>query len=307
MSTTPKDGLLRLDGLGHGQRDRLAFIEFRLMFTGEVNRTHVSDRFRIALSGVSRDLALYKEIAPKNLMLDGSSKTYRITPEFAPVFRHDPKQVLSSITQGVGASGVANEGFSALLPCEYPAALSLPTIEVLAPICRAIYSKTPVSVMYHSMSSEPSQRVLIPFAVVDTGLRWHVRAFDRKSGEFRDFVLTRMTQVQAMPHEAVAVHERSDRDIQWTRVVELALIPHPRLAKPQVIEMDYAMQEGFLTVRARAAVAGYMLLRWGVDCSTDRHLQAEDIRLALRDPMVLYGVANATLTPGYQKIGGRHE
>lgn len=101
MSTTPKDGLLRLDGLGHGQRDRLAFIEFRLMFTGEVNRTHVSDRFRIALSGVSRDLALYKEIAPKNLMLDGSSKTYRITPEFAPVFRHDPKHVLSSITQGV--------------------------------------------------------------------------------------------------------------------------------------------------------------------------------------------------------------
>jgi hypothetical protein len=39
------------------------------------------------------------------------------------------------------------------LPCESPAALSNPQMEVLAPICRAIHAKRPVAIHCHSMSS----------------------------------------------------------------------------------------------------------------------------------------------------------
>ena len=38
------------------------------------------------------------------------------------------------------------------------------------------------------MTSGKTQRVIVPFALVDTGLRWHVRAYDRKRNGFRDFL-----------------------------------------------------------------------------------------------------------------------
>ena len=172
-------------------------------------------------------------------------------------------------------------------------------MEVLAPICRAIHARRPVAIRYHSMSSGESERVIVPFALVDTGLRWHVRAFDRKSGEFRDFVVTRIEEPSLLDEEPKP-HERPENDIQWTRIVELELVPHPRLARPEIIRMDYGMKEGSLKLRVRAAVAGYMLLRWSVDCSPDHSLTEEQYRLWLADPLALYGVENAKLAPGYR-------
>lgn len=148
------------------------------------------------------------------------------------------------------------------------------------------------------MSSGESERVIVPFALVDTGLRWHVRAFDRKSGEFRDFVITRI-EVPVLLDEEPKTNERSDNDIQWTRIVELEFVPHPRLSRPEIIRMDYAMKDGSIRMRVRAAVAGYMLLRWSVDCSPNHSLQEEQYRLWLSDPLALYGVENAKLAPGY--------
>ena len=104
-------------------------------------------------------------------------------------------------------------------------------MDVLAPVCRAIHAKRPVAIRYHSMSSGESERVIVPFALVDTGLRWHVRAFDRKSGEFRDFVVTRIEAPTLLDEEPQA-NERPDNDIQWTRIVELDFVPHPRLDRP---------------------------------------------------------------------------
>ncbi|WP_445923556.1 WYL domain-containing protein, partial [Klebsiella pneumoniae] len=115
------------------------------------------------------------------------------------------------------------------------------------------------------MSSGETERIIVPFALVDTGLRWHVRAFDRKSGEFRDFVVTRIEAPILLDEEPKA-NERSDNDIQWTRIVELDLVPHPRFARPEVIKMDYGMTNGSIKMRVRAAVVGYMLLHWSVDC-----------------------------------------
>jgi predicted DNA-binding transcriptional regulator YafY len=177
-------------------------------------------------------------------------------------------------------------------------------MDVLAPVCRAIHAKRPVSIRYHSMSSGESRRVIVPFALVDTGLRWHVRAFDRKSGEFRDFVLTRIEAPTLLDEEPKA-DERPDNDIQWTRIVELDFVPHPRLERPEIIRMDYGMTDGPIRMRVRAAVAGYMLLRWSVDASPDHSLKEEQYRLWLSDPLALYGVENAKLAPGYRAPKGK--
>lgn len=287
----------RVESLSHAQRERLAYIDFRLYFFGEIGRPDLIERFGVAPAGATRDLALYREIAPQNITFDGSNKIYRIGQAFSSLFDHASQRVLSALALGFG-DGV-NGATQPLLPCESPTALSNPRMDVLAPVCRAIHAKRPVAIRYHSMSSGESERVIVPFALVDTGLRWHIRAFDRKSGEFRDFVVTRI-EAPTLFDEEPQPNERPDNDIQWTRIVELELVPHPRLARPDIIRMDYGMKEGSLKLRVRAAVAGYMLLRWSVDCSPDHRLKEEQYRLALSDPLALYGVENAKLAPGYQ-------
>lgn len=287
----------RVGSLSQAQRERLTYLEFRLHFMGEIGRPDLSSRFGVAPAGATRDIAMYRQLAPQNIDFDNSSKTYRISKEFAPIFEHSSQRVLSALSLGFG-DGVDGEPRS-LLPCEFPAILSCPRMEVLAPICRAIHAKRPVAIRYQSMSSGESERVIVPFALVDTGLRWHVRAFDRKSGQFRDFVITRIQNPTPLDDQSPA-HERMDADIQWTRIVELDLVPHPRLNRPEIIQMDYGMQGGSLRMRVRAAVAGYMLLRWSVDASPDHSLKEEQYRLWLSDPLALYGVENAKLAPGYR-------
>ena len=287
----------RVESLSHAQRERLAYIDFRLYFFGEIGRPDLIERFGVAPAGATRDLALYREIAPQNITFDGSNKIYRIGQAFAPLFDHSSQRVLSALALGFG-DGV-NNAMQPLLPCESPTALSNPRMDVLAPVCRAIHAKRPVAIRYHSMSSGESERVIVPFALVDTGLRWHVRAFDRKSGEFRDFVLTRIEAPTLLDEEPQA-NEQPDNDIQWTRIVELDFVPHPRLERPEIIKMDYGMTDGSIRMRVRAAVAGYMLQHWRVDCSPDHRLKEEQYRLWLSDPLALYGVENAKLAPGYQ-------
>jgi hypothetical protein len=287
----------RVENLSHAQRERLAYIDFRLYFFGEIGRPDLIERFGVAPAGATRDLAMYREIAPQNITFDGSNKIYRIGQAFSPLFDHASQRVLSALALGFG-DGV-NGATQPLLPCESPTALSNPKMNVLAPVCRAIHAKRPVTIRYHSMSSGESERVIVPFALVDTGLRWHVRAFDRKSGEFRDFVITRMEAPTLLDEEPKA-NERPDNDIQWTRIVELDFVPHPRLSRPEIVRMDYGMTDGSIRMRVRAAVAGYMLLRWSVDASPDHSLKEEQYRLWLSDPLALYGVENAKLAPGYQ-------
>lgn len=286
----------RVESLSHAQRERLAYIDFRLYFIGEIGRPDLSSRFGVAPAGATRDLALYREAAPQNIEFDGSGKIYRISRRFVPVFEHAPQRVLSALSLGFGEG--LNGDSQPLLPCESPAALSSPRMDVLAPICRAIHAKRPVAIRYHSVRSGASERVIAPFALVDSGLRWHVRAFDRKTGEFRDFVITRIEAPRTLD-EDVKAGERPDDDIQWTRIVEIELVPHPDQPRPEITARDYGFTGDALALKLRAATAGYMLRRWSVDCSPDHRLRGPEYRLWLKDHLALYGVKNALLAPGY--------
>ncbi|BBQ24756.1 hypothetical protein WP2W18C05_09720 [Aeromonas sp. WP2-W18-CRE-05] len=63
--------------------------------------------------------------------------------------------------------------------------------------------------------------------------------------------------------------------------------------------MDYGMVDGKRDVQVRAALAGYLLNYWNVDCSPEHNLPAERHPLALNNQATLYGVENLMLAPGY--------
>lgn len=283
------------------QLERLSYIDFRLYFLGQLRRSDLVTKFGMGPAGATRDIAQYREAAPGNLDFDGTRKLYLPSASFTPLFDHAPQRVLSALAQGFG-QGAAEE-LSPLLRCETPAALSVPRMAVLAPVTRAIHCGKALRLVYHSLSGEPGERELVPFALVDSGVRWHVRAFDRKSAEFRDFVLTRIESPVVIEDSGVGREETAEHDVQWSRIVELELVPHPSHPRPEVIRRDYDMPGGVLRLKVRAANVGYMLRRWNVDCSPDHSLRGPEYALSLTDPLVLYGAANALLAPGYQAPG----
>lgn len=285
--------------LSQAQRDRLAYIELRLWFVGDIRRQDLVSRFDIQTAAATRDLGLYKELAPTNIEYDSRAKIYVTGSRLVPLFDFPPERVLTWLAEGFGdGEPIRSEtGIS----CDIPSKLGQPALATLAAITRAISQQCPLKIRYHSISSGESEREIVPFTLLDNGLRWHTRAFDRKSGEFRDFVLTRIQQPEVLKGSPVAAQERPDQDIQWTRIVELELVPHPDKARPEITHLDYQMVEGVMRLKLRAAIVGYVLLKWMVDCSPDHSLQGAEYRLWLKDPLVLYGVSNANLAPGYRK------
>ena len=288
----------QLDDLTQPQRDRLAFVELRVRFIGDIRRQDLVSRFGIQSAAATRDLAIYKELAPGNIDYDTKAKCYVLGEDFKPLFDFPPERVLSWLTQGFG-DGEPSQ-LKAWVASEIPSRLTHPDLDVLACVTRAIHQECPIRVKYHSISSGQTERQIVPFALIDNGLRWHVRAFDRRSQEFRDFVITRIKGPVLLRDEEVQAHERGDQDIQWTRIVELELIPHPDQPRSEVTEMDYGMRDGVLRMKLRAATAGYILRKWSVDSSPDHSLRGPEYRLWLKNPLALYGVRNAVLAPGYR-------
>jgi len=292
-----------LAGLPKVQADRLAYIEFRLLFLGELRRQDVMERFQTGSAGATRDLAMYKQLAPDNLEFDSTAKMYRPARAFRPIFVHEPGRVLTALSQGYGE--VATDRQYPLVACEVPAQPGTPQLEILSAVSRAIHRRKPLRVTYVSNTSGRSDREVVPLALVNTGARWHVRAYDRKSQEFRDFVLTRFAKATLLEDGKTHGNETADKDVQWSRIIELELVPHPSVRRPEVVKMDYQMPGGVLKVRARAANVGYMLRLWSVDCSPDHSLVGPEYTLWLRDPLVLYGADTAHLAPGYKAPAAR--
>lgn len=286
-----------LTDLTQPQRDRLAFVELRVRFIGEIRRQDLVSRFGIQSAAATRDLALYKELASGNIDYDSKGKSYVLGPDFHPVFDFPPDRVLSWLTQSFGDGEPVR--LKAWITSETPSRLTQPDLDVLASVTRAIHQECPLVIEYYSITSGRAEREIVPFALLDNGSRWHVRAFDRKSQEFRDFVITRIKNPVVMKGTKVQPHEQSNQDIQWTRIVELELVPHPDQPRPEITEMDYSMDSGVLRMKLRAATAGYILRQWSVDCSPDHSLRGHEYRLWLKDHLALYGVKNALLAPGY--------
>lgn len=287
-----------LTDLTQPQRDRLAFVELRVRFIGEIRRQDLVSRFGIQSAAATRDLALYKELASGNIDYDSKGKSYVLGPDFHPVFDFPPDRVLSWLTQSFGDGEPVR--LKAWIASETPSRLTQPDLDVLASVTTAIHQECPLAIEYYSITSGRAEREIVPFALLDNGSRWHVRAFDRKSQEFRDFVITRIKNPVVMKGAKVQPHEQSNQDIQWTRIVELELVPHPDQPRPEITEMDYSMQGGVLRIKLRAATAGYILRQWNVDCTPDHSLCGHEYRLWLKDHLAIYGVRNAMLAPGYR-------
>lgn len=284
--------------LPQSQRERLSFVDFCLHFHGVISRGDLEKRFGISVAAASRDIASYRSLAPDNITYDGSEKTYRIAKGFQPLIPFQLDRVLSWLRQGFGDGLALN--LDRPIASDFVESLSPPSIERLGTLARAMASRQSLFVRYLSLSSGESNREIVPLAFVDNGLRWHVRAYDRKNQRFGDFVVNRIASARpgSVPP---ATRESLNADTQWHRIVRLEIVPHPGVAHPEAVEADYGMKRGLLVMDTRASLAGYALARWNVDASREHSLDPARHHLWLRNGETLRNVESAALAPGYRQ------
>lgn len=249
-----------------GPERRLEFIDFRLAWDGKFNRGDLTRFFGISVPRASLDVSRYKELAPGNLSYDARSRVYVRAVGFRPLFASSgANRYLNELL--AGASGVldAEASFIGWRPpvAHVPQPDRRLDAGVLATLLWAIREHACIEVVYQSLQrAEPGTRTLSVHALAHDGFRWHVRAYCHERGEYRDFVIARMTDIRTSA--ATWIDGAADRD--WHSAIDLVLAPNPKLPKAhqRAIELDFGMSEGQTVLRCRKALVFYALRRLGL-------------------------------------------
>ena len=282
----PKEKM-RLD-VKWSTRQRLQYIEVMAWYTGVVSRSDVARAFGLSDPAATKDLKLYSDLAPGNLVYNHSVFGFVPGEHFSAVFADiRPAAVLPVIAANLA---VANGPYGAepiygLATASLPLPARLPSPQTLAQITRAIHGRRKLQVSYRSLSNRDgdaglSERIIEPHTLVDAGLRWHVRAYNAQSCDFRDFVLSRITGAQCLDAPAESSVQYDD---DWVETVTLRLAPHRGLdaARRESLLLDYGASGDVIEVNVRRALLGYVLQRLSVDTTPDHALNPNAYQLML--------------------------
>lgn len=246
---------------------RYQFIEFRLFWSGHINRSDLIEIFGISKQQASNDLASYIEGRKSNLTYNKSLRTYVRGKNFRPRFMEPDASEFFSQLQAVD-QGLLEGDHSWILPLPGygapPAPMRGVKSEILRDVVAAIRDGQGLHVLYQSFSRpEPGWRWIEPHSFAFDGFRWHARAFCRNDNVFKDFLLSRIIGIEAFDEATNSI----ENDDAWNSEVTLEIGPHPDLSDAQkyVIGLDYGMKDGVTKIRIRKAMLYYALKRLGLD------------------------------------------
>lgn len=257
-----------ISGIRWGVEQRLEFIEFRLFWEGGVNRADIIDMFGVSVPQASKDLSLYQERAPGNVVYDKSAKRYIAAEKFIPHFlKPDPDAYLSRLRSfAEGLTGSAESWIAQ--PPEADIALTPKRdidLEVLRGILNAVRNDRSIEINYQSMNKarpDPVWRRITPHAFGYDGFRWHARAFCHLESKFKDFLLPRALAVRNPSEPGLS----GKKDFLWHERFEVEIGPHPNLteSQKQVVAKDYGFTDGRGILTVRYAMLFYVLKRLGL-------------------------------------------
>jgi predicted DNA-binding transcriptional regulator YafY len=267
------------DNIKWNTRQRLQYIEIMAYYTGVVTRSDVARAFGISDAAATKDLKQYGDLAPDNLLYRHNVFGFVPNESFESLFADlTPANVLPMIAANLAATNgpYGDEPIYGISVDSLPLPTRLPDKEVLAQIIRAIKNHNKLQVSYHSLSNRDSkqQRILEPHSLVNTGLRWHIRAYNEETYDFRDFVLSRFVDAQLLPEAAESSPQYDD---DWMEMVSLQLAPHPGLseAKQASLLIDYRCENKVIDIQVRRALIAYLLQRLSVDTTADHSLNPD--------------------------------
>ena len=137
--------------------------------------------------------------------------------------------------------------------------------EILRPLLKACRDGLRLETEYVSLNTPNVEiRLIAPHTLVYTGMRWHVRAYCEKNGQYRDFVLSHL---RGEPDLLDASENTRELDEDWSNEIPIVIAPDGRLnpAQKAIIETDFGMVDGQLVVPSRKALVKYVLQRYQID------------------------------------------
>lgn len=266
-------------------RQRLEYIEIMAFYTGIITRSEVAEAFGISDAAATKDLKLYGQLAPNNIIYKHTVFGFVPGPSFVETFADlTPARVLPMMASNLTVAGgpYGDEPIYGISMEALPLPSRLPDKTVLAQILRAIYGHNKLRVRYHSLTDRDStqQRILEPHSLVNTGLRWHIRAYSDETYDFRDFVLSRFVAAECLDELAESSMQYDD---DWVEKVNLQLAPHPGLEqqKRQNLLIDFGADNDVIEIEVRRSLIAYVLQRLMVDTSTDQSMNPSAWQLVL--------------------------
>lgn len=252
---------------------RYRMIEIIALWEGRLNTNHLIQSFGIGRQQASKDINTYLvDVAPGNLIYDKQLKGYKPSDSFVPKLTSghadEYLHILSRSADMAVTFADLNMGFENTTMVR-PVTRNI-SPEILRPLVQAIREKKRVDICYTSLKDgECSERIISPHTLVCTPLRWHVRAYCEHAGGFRDFVLSRIHGIPDINEQATY---DKHADELWSTKVNVDIVPDPRLNEQQkkVIEKDYAMSDGVLSIATNASLIRYVLDAYSIDIHTQK-------------------------------------
>lgn len=238
-------------------RQRMGWIEASLRFSGRfgvAEKSGYMKHFGIATGQVSLDQA---EFAVQFNESCG-----------AAVVRHQKGKLALAAAASLPPQSVFDlprmtEWLAAVMGAHFHKVESIKRAEpeplIFRSVIHAIWSKSPLDIVYLSRSSGRSRKYVSPHVIVDAAERLHVRAYDHARGRFTDFVMSRILECASAGKAVNFVSNR--QDAAWHRYEALAIKADPALEGDELMAVmrDFGLSAGGeRLLKARAAVARYL-------------------------------------------------
>ncbi|WP_271272322.1 WYL domain-containing protein [Aliamphritea hakodatensis] len=263
---------LELQNIAGNKAERLAYIDFKVHFTGSIKRNDLNIAFGLADASASRLLSDYIKLRPKNLYRDPSRKVNVITESFQPLINIDPVVALGMLSHGFNKNKLID---NPVLPYARIGALTnVLEREDVAKITRAMFNASAIECHYiSSNSNNHKKREILPLSLLFDGRYWIFRGYQRceqRPDKFKNFNFSRTTLINELdvenkqkPHESLAA------DSAWNEKIPLVLTLHPNLTEDQrkSVRKDFGMSadSNELILTERAALLWILKRRWFID------------------------------------------
>ena len=250
---------------------RLAFIDFRLLFTGSLSRVDIINEFAVSEITATRILNEYKKVRPKNLLYSNKTKKFTISEEFDNLIDISAEDALDMLASGFDKNKILRGRNVVIFE---RIGLYLPPLnkEKVATITRAIFNKKKIKCSYNSIrSGDASERFLSPLVILFDGRNWIFRAYQEDSKtkiNYKNFNFSRVESVEALI-DHINNEFGLDYDDLWGKFLPVELEINPLLgdeAKNE-IRRDYNIPDGQnkILFTERAAFLWIIFNEWSVD------------------------------------------
>lgn len=238
---------------------RFWLIELLANWEGRITCGHLQYYFDLGRQQANKVINQYQEAYPNGIDYCASAKSFLVTSAFQPNFiNHDVAEYLNWISGQSTHLPLADDKYQLAHAILSPPARKV-SPQIMRPLVHAMRHNERLEVDYGAVSyPDRSGRIIVPIRFVNTGRRWHLRAWCEKAQAYRDFVLSRLHGTPSPEGKAL---NALPTDIAWQTELTLRIQPDPRLTHAQQASLihDYDMKNGELLLKTRAALAHYLL------------------------------------------------